>query len=807
MLFGHGTRLLNKPCVGRPSALGNFQPHPRKLARLATRVTVANQLASYESIRSTADQAYARACELLPAYEEALRIAGDAGEPAAEAEKQWQEAHNILTAVAGTALAAITELRNGAEAALGGGETIITNMLRHHSRYRLEAFKNNLHDVTLWRKFKPTITPLTWLPGAALLTQAAACTSQDVPYLVACVSVAMPPLHDNLRSMLLHWSVADGPGAGWANSIPQGWHTSPGVSQPCGATAWQTAFGPHAPVIEGQAASAAPVLSVIVQIPLEGFLEERGGLKFVLKRSDGGQPEWIKPHNNSDFWLDFSEPIAVYQRIQAKVEAAAALAARQLITGPDTESLLAADSLDAWGWARAMSSQENGISSDSESGTDDEMEEEKRIQKREEREIRRALGWLKGVSHWEMMGDYPPQQPLSLSHQLQQLRIILKAAQAQGLMRVIGGQDAAQRAKQIDALLSRCHEVDETLQKYDAASLEARHAQQERERLWELHKSASDEASRLQAELNAAMDGARRSAVALRGRQTEVTQRDLEAVAVQMAEFMESSTGGGGLWPLFGFGGSNRKLAFVSQVVAPISGMDATVLVQVHLEGEKKAVQAALAPKKPEEISPIPTESGDESATAGTSPSSSSEGEIIIGPQLPSDFAEAVPSPAAVEKKEPLPAPTKQKSKPKPAFDTIVVSVAVAEAFPNNALRAPILLHFGAVPHHNGKWGPPPPGWKSYPAEGSAEGAPPPSAPGSLPWVPLQQFTITRVDGSPVFVDPVLHGACLRFPLAEVADCGARGIEFVLKTTDGNWLQPGSGNGGNFYVELPALGK
>ena len=195
--------------------------------------------------------------------------------------------------------------------------------------------------------------------------------------------------------------------------------------------------------------------------------------------------------------------------------------------------------------------------------------------------------------------------------------------------------------------------------------------------------------------------------------------------------------------------------------------------------------------------------------------SSSSEAEngteaALNGPFLPGE--ENQQQMASTQKSKPLPAAQKQNEnttnpkKTRPAFDTVVVSVTVAEAFPKNALDAPILLHFGAVPHHNGKWRAPPSGWKSFPTEGSAEGSPPPSAPGSLPWVPLQPFTITRTDGSVVFVDPVRYGACLRFPLTEVADCGARGIEFVLKTRDGRWLQPGSGNGDNFYMELPALG-
>jgi hypothetical protein len=804
---------------------------PCKLAHQTTRFgLIRAQQASFQEIKTEADQAYQRACELLPALEEAQRIAHDAHEPAQEAERIWQDAHNRLSDVIGQAHATINELRDGAETALGGGNSVTADMLGHHAKYRLDSFKASLSgETSLYKRFKPDLQQLSWLPGAALITQSAVCISENVPYLLACISIAMPPLHDDLRSILLHWSVSDSPAAAWANLIPMGWKSSPGISQPCGMTAWQTNFGSYAPVIEGQAANSATVFSVVVQIPIEGFLEEHGGVKFVLKRSDGGQPEWIKPANNADFWVDFSEPIALYRKLRlaseklgmaAAASALAASSAEAIPISPAPEnhttfteedlSTIAADSLDAWGWARAMALSSRDVSSGSSSDimNSDKSKDEGQasleagkgenlvefIEMVENEDEDKPSGWLAAVSSWEAIGDYPSHQSFALSEQVQQLRLILSAAQHYMHDQTTISTDVesekenqqTQRAQQVAALLSRCHEVDETLQIYDAASLEARRAQQEKEKLCELHKTASDEASRLTVEVSAAVESARRHAAALRGRSAEVTQRDLETVASQMAESSgNGDSSSGSFWPFSAFGTGDsvrRQVAFVSQNVAHIAGLDATMLTQVYLEGNVRDVQAALSTK---------TYSSASGMVTSSTTTDSHGAEASSAPLLDTD------APSTAIKKT-------------PAFDTIVISVCVAESFPhtNNSpgLHAPVLLHFGAVPHQQGKWRAPPIGWKSQPSEGSIEGSPAPAAPGTLPWVPLQQFTIIDKDGGPAFVDPVLHGACLRLPLAEVAVSGIRGVEFVLKTADeGNWLVPASGQGGNFYVEIPLV--
>lgn len=190
--------------------------------------------------------------------------------------------------------------------------------------------------------------------------------------------------------------------------------------------------------------------------------------------------------------------------------------------------------------------------------------------------------------------------------------------------------------------------------------------------------------------------------------------------------------------------------------------MAATLVVQCYLEGDKAAVQEALAPKA----------------------------------DPPPPAAAAPPSPAEAGSA----GEAEEAAAPRPAFDTIVVTVAVAEAFPDGRLRSPVQLHLGCVAHSGAKWRPPPPGWQNQPISADSGGS-------GLPWVPLQRFMMTQPGGGSVLIDPECHGTCLRLPLAEMAARGLRGMEFVLKTKDERWVQQGGGASSNFYIELPVPRK
>lgn len=810
-----------------------YGPRQRSTRHLTTKSFHSNnqQQQSFHEIKEHASNQYNRALhEILPALEQARHAAKEAREPAQEAERRWQSAHSCLAEVQGEAHAMLDEVKKNSCEVLDGPDSITRNILLHHAFFRMQEFQATLApDLQLWRPFAPAVNPLSWLPGAFLLTQIAACRSQDTPFLIACISVAMPPLNDSLRSLLLHWSLADNPHAGWMAQIPRGWHTSPGISQPCGSTAWETACAVHAPIVSPhshgpffngdhstiQPLVSTPVYSVIVQIPMQDSLEHHGGVKFVLKRTDGGQPEWIKPHNHGDFFVDFSQAIQLFKAEKAaellKLQREEEERLYQELLQQSLQHSMDADGLCEWGWARMLSGSEDGENDGHGAavhggrGADAKEEEEKQEETIDWTDASVLPGgWLSSVSSWQLLGDHPPPQPLSLSGKARDLRTILEATLVvadeppqNGLCDVshtkaVASSDAkdatqASRRERLESLLVRCSEVDGTLQRYDAASLAARRAQHEKERLWDICKSAEDQATHLHAEIMNALETARRTTVALRGRTTEVTVQDLERLAVQLAK---DSTGGNGgmIWPFSAFG-SGRQLAFVSQSVTPVGGVDATVLMQVYLEGDRAAVSAALAGT---------TAAASGSASAPPSPSG--------------DAADGSPSTTATATHAAKPPKIRR-----PAFDTVLVSIAVAEPFPEmhqerHSLSSQVMLHFGTVPHQYGKWNAPPQNWRAFPAvpvpngevdDGGAESPPSrqeSSSSKGLPWIPLQNYNIVDDTGSPVFVSPVMHGTVIRIPLQEAAG-RVKGLEFVLKTKDDRWLNAASG--ANFFVDLP----
>ena len=77
-------------------------------------------------------------------------------------------------------------------------------------------------------------------------------------------------------------------------------------------------------------------------------------------------------------------------------------------------------------------------------------------------------------------------------------------------------------------------------------------------------------------------------------------------------------------------------------------------------------------------------------------------------------------------------------------------------------------------------------------------------AAGAAAQVPFQRYTMESEDGAPVFVDPTLFALALRLPLKDCINQGVRGVEFVLKTADGQWMNWQHGHQVvNFHAELP----
>ncbi|PSC76234.1 Pyruvate phosphate dikinase,PEP pyruvate-binding [Micractinium conductrix] len=754
--------------------------------------------ADFAELRSTAADAVSSAQSKLPALEAAKAAAEEHREPAGEAERRWQELHGQLTTLQKDAVKAQKQLREGVVAA-AGGEAVATHALVHcHLSHRLAQFRANhgLAGAQEWKEWRARDLPLNSIPGGKIAYQLAAVEQDGERYAVVALAIASPFLFENLRSLVMHWGCTEGANAGWGQP-PKGWHSSPSVSTPAGDRAWETVFGAFAPVIQGETAPDAAVYSVVLQVPLEGFLELRGGVKCVLRRTDHGQPEWIKAgqHNNGDFFLDFAPAIKMFERRRRAVQAAAIAQAREAAVAAARAAAAAvfekaaADRAKAAGEAsRNVKEWANMLESDEWGDTDiealvkeavpsaapmpDALEEEK-----EEAAGPEPPRWVHQVERFEALSDLPQERTTA-----QNVRCLHRIAVAVAEARHDGSHEARE-------LLDRCLEVERLLSQVDLLELNTRAAQQEKENLQALYKSAKDESVHLMQELTHAADAARRTAVKLRGRDTEVTVRDLEAVAQQAAQELLKKSGGGGFWP---FKEEERQLVFVQQKVMAVAGMDAAVVVQVFVEGTKAAVEAAIAPPKP---APEETDSDDSESEGVELNGAAANGASANGtsPEPPAADGEGKKKKKPTKKKE-----KKEKEKAKPGFEHVVLGISVAEEFPDDRLKTPLIMHLGCVAHQYAKWHAPPAKWGCAPPAVSEEGA-------SASQVPFQRYRIAAAAGASVFVDPTLFALALRFPLKECLHESVRGIEFVLKTDDGQWLSWSHGHGAvsNFYAELP----
>lgn len=792
--------------AGLPSAL---LAAPRARRCHTRRLCVARATGSFEELRTSATDAVAAAQAKLPALEQARTTAAQMREPAADAERHWQECHARLTSLQQEASSAMKQLREGVTKAAGGEEVATHDLLERHVYERLQYYRveHNLVAAEDWKVYKPRDLPLHSIPGGKMLYQVAAAEVDGVKYAVVGMGMSNPFLFDNLRSMLVHWGCSEGANAGWMQP-PKGWHTSPGVSTPAGSLAWETLFGAYAPVMQGEAVVDAAVYSVVLQIPLEGALELRGGVKCVLKRTDGGQPEWVKAgaHNSNDFFLDLQPVIHHFERKRRVVQAAAFAQARAAAVAAgeeeeEEEEKAAGSSLkdkaweqDEWGAAaRSAAKLQAAAERKSRTSRSSRIPVAKAVPKPAPKPKPKAEElpplppeepvydpqlpeWvLFGVEQFVQLSDLPQERGLQ-----QHLKCYTHLATA---MAEAGGESMLEAR----VLLQRCGEVEAVLHQHELAELSARAAQQEKEQLQALYKSASDESSHLMQELSGSAEAARRAAVRLRGRETEVTQRDLEAVAEQTArELLKKSQTG--IWPFK----EDKQLVFVQQKVMEVAGMDAAVVVQVFVEGTKAAVQAATAGTGNTNGNGKST-NGNESidaAMVASSLATTGQDTTAAASMLAAaaGAAEAVAASATGKKaKEP---------KPQPTFDHVVVGISVAEEFPDGRLKTPLIMHMGLVAHQHAKWRIPPEKWSCAPDAVSSTGA--------AAQMPFQRFRIASEHGGAVFVDPTLFSLAFRLPLKDCMERGIRGVEFVLKNHDGQWLSwQQSHSASNFYAELP----
>ncbi|PRW58962.1 Pyruvate phosphate dikinase,PEP pyruvate-binding [Chlorella sorokiniana] len=810
----------------RQQAAGDGRGQPVRCRRRRAGTVTARAAADFQQLRSTAQDSVAAAQAKLSALEAAQRTAAQAREPAAEAERHWQDLHSRLTALTHEAQEATKSLRTAVTAAAGGEAEATHALLQVHMKERLDGYKST-HGLSLaseWKLYPVQDLPLHSIPGGRMLYQLAAAEVEGQPFAIVAVGISNPFMFDNLRSLLMHWGVSEGLNGQWGQP-PRGWHTSPGVSTPAGDRAWDTVLGAFAPVMRGEAVTDAAVYSVVLQIPLEGALEVKGGIKCVLRRTDHGQPEWIKAgqHNNADFFLDFQPAVAFFRRKRRAAQKAAIAAARTAAKAAggrgrgrsssrspnpprskkgrkkDWASLMSwdeSDTDDDWGpelelpvsasKAAALAAPSNKKVQVVQEESDDEEsdDEEPEVLRSAEIDDHLLPTWVTKVDQFVQLSDLP--QERSQASHLKCLGHVAAAIAQTG-----GDRQLTDRVRQLEGLL----------QQVDLLELSSRAAQQEKEQLQAMLKQAQDESSHLLHEIGNVADSARRTAVKLRGRETEVTQRDLEAVAQQVAdELLRKASGGGSFWHNPFAKEEERQLVFVQQKVMDLTGLDAQLVVQVFVEGTRVAVEAAAAAASTSANGngAVNGASKIDAAFVANSLAASSAAEAAAAAAAAAEAAET--NGAAGKKKGGRKATKKkeEKEKEKPGFDHVVLGVAVAEKFPDGRLKTPLILHLGCVAHQSAKWQAPPEQWLANPSSVSV------SVHGSASQIPLQRYSIAAEDGGPVFVDPALFGLAIRLPLKECLQQGIGGVEFVLKTFDGQWLSWEQGHhSSNFYMDLP----
>lgn len=491
-----------------------------------------------------------------------------------------------------------------------------------------------------------------------------------------------------------------------------------------------------------------------------GHLLNKGGVKFVLKRTDGSQPEWIKPSHHTDFFLDFS-PVIDYVHPKPSVENKQVLDKTIAQTAMDdvfvdeSDEFMGGDNIpvtidgdfmddDEWtngpgsfSWANYMANNilyENAIDKPT---------------------YESNLLWLRNMT-WEniLEGSKVNRLDVSLStymHQVQSILLCsLKNLEADpALSTEEEKQNYVGTKTLISRLLVKCHELEADLKQYDQADFQARQLQLEKDSLWETYDSATKEAAKLQHDLDACVQDARERVTHLYGRQTEIIDSDLVNLCSRLAltglnEGNNQNAFAMWMLPLQNHSG-NRSLALVSSTTERTSG-HASVSTSIFLEGDGTAVKEAL------------------------------QAQDLLNGDIDASNTKEITSISS-------------------SFDTVVVAIAFGENYPSSISASMVGVHFGLVHGRHNKWSSPPEGWCL-----SVSGDNDPIEDHDI--YPMKTFRLVRKDGRQVLVNPVVKGICFRFPSAALEKARFQGLEFVLKTRDG-WLMKEGGT--NFYVNFPSL--
>lgn len=687
---------------------------------------------------------------MLPTLDQSNRLARESDMPALESEKKWQEADAKQSEIRNRVNEGIRELELACKTVLSVPSDSVkkatsrdptSDMMLHHTNFRMEGFLNSQNrsekDVKLWRLFEGTVSMNAFdvLPDGHLATQVACCSINDEPYLIACIAVAMDPLIENSnspKSLMLHWSVTDHEGGAWHNNIPSGWHTYPGISNPHGTKAWQTNIAHYNPVLftgSGEEnISQISVHSVVVQVPMAGhFLEESGGgVKFILKRTDNCDDLWIKSrHYHQDFYLSLDDAIRYLNpptmRQQRKVETEIAD-----MQGEDVD--MEEESSAKFVWARALA---------------EDIIQSQYTEHIVEDYVPQYL-WVDKIAKWIEMTEYDMNAGSSPSQYVHEIRLLLDTLWTEASIK---GSDY-QGQKTLFFLKTECSKLEANVEALDAAEIESRAIQLEKDRLWEERENAIKEASRVQHEVKTRVENLRRSILTRAGRDTEVTLDDLKALCSRIVLGSEGQEKGAGMFKKW-FGGSDRpvKHVFVSENVDKVEGMDAHIVTQIYFEGDQAAVDAAM-------------KAGQED-------------------QEPTD------------QEDDLPSHNEAHTFP---FDTVIVSIAFGEAFPDKVSTSHISLHYGLINRRHGTWIPAPESTQiPIQREETSHGG-----------VEFDAFKIKHKSGKNVFVDPIVRGVCIRLPVDELQAKRIMGVEFVLKSGSDIWIRK-EGDEKNFFVHIPMI--
>ena len=336
---------------------------------------------------------------------------------------------------------------------------------------------------------------------------------------------------------------------------------------------------------------------------------------------------------------------------------------------------------------------------------------------------------------------------------------------------------------ELASLRDDCAKLEADIEALDAAEIQQRSLQLEKDRLWEERELSIKEAARMHHELDTRVEAARRAIVRASGRDKEVSERDLVDLCSSMilgSEIRGRDHGAGFFRRLLTGSESPLKHMLASETVdrvGGIAGVGASVVTQVYFEGEAAAVDAVMN-------AAIDVEESDVENTL----------EDVDGADTP---------------------PT-----PKFPFDTVLVAIAFGEDFPSKVSNSNLRLHWGFVTGRNGGWLPPTPGTVAAIHRDHATVAHPnddqtaqdggAAQPFGMESIQFEAFHMRHKSGRTVMVEPLVRGVVLRVPVSELRSKRITGIEFVVASGDEGrmgqhdvWMKKEGGSNFCALIELP----